>query len=757
MKKLLSILLIFVIVFSIVSCDIGDVGGNGSSSNGENNNSNGSGDNGGNGSNNSGSNNSGSNNSGSNNSGSNNSGSNNSGSNNSGSNNSGSNNSGSNNSGSNNSSSNNSGSNNSGSNNGGSNNSGSNNSGSNDSGSSNNGGNTNEKPTPVYPADELAAFEAFFNPNNRISIKLDIPGSELAKLQQDYEKYRSFGSKSPIYRMADMYITVTEPNGTIHEWVIDQVGVRMKGNTSRTDFYNNHDGMYNLVHFKVSFQETFDDEAYYGTDALVWKDDAERKARKNRTFATLEKIDMRWNRNDDTTYIRETYAYELYREFGVLAPHTNLASVDFGNDHAGVWVVYEPIDKIFLEKNLPASALGGDLYKLGWTYEGATFTSFSSYGIEDEDAGKFYIYDLKTNKKTSTHQSLKNLINTIKSSNATKSSFEKLVDMENFINYCAVSYIIGNPDDLRNNYNNTYIYFRADTGKMIIIPYDMDRGLGVNTWNPYGHGMTKDDPFSRYNVCGDQRSPLFLKTVCNGGYFVNEYIEALKNVDASDMLTNENFKAAFDVAASLYSGDTTPSKTYYNAEWCKFRFDINRTCDPGESKNMSFADYMYAKRQTLYSAIGDQGNNQKPDNNSGNNNGENNSGNGGNNDQYEPDNPGTNLPQGPITNCKPYIMGDMNNWQTNGNYEMASQGEGIFTFTVTKSHVSSSYNRIKIKLYDSNNNMWYGYEIVDPNCTVNYNDISNNNNTNKNIYLAPGTYLLTFDTNTVTLYIEKIN
>jgi hypothetical protein len=137
--------------------------------------------------------------------------------------------------------------------------------------------------------------------------------------------------------MADLYITITKPNGEEMHFTYEQVGVRMKGNTSRTNFWDSSSGMYNLVHFKISFQETFEDEAYYGSDALVWNDSDARKERKNRTFATLEKIDMRWNKNDDYTYIREHYAYEIYREFGVLAPHTSLASVDIASDHAGVW------------------------------------------------------------------------------------------------------------------------------------------------------------------------------------------------------------------------------------------------------------------------------------------------------------------------------------------------------------------------------------------------------------------------------------
>ena len=589
----------------------------------------------------------------------------------------------------------------------------------------------NYNPYPDLNADE-AVFRALFDERSHVSIQLKISNSELKKIQKDYEKYSSMGSKSPIYRMADLVITITTSDGITGTWTIPEVGVRMKGNTSRTSFYSDNNGMYNLIHFKISFQETFEETEYYGSSAKVWTDKDARKARKNRTFATLEKIDMRWNRNDDTTYIRENYAYALYREYGILAPHTNLASVDIGNDHAGVWVIYEPVDKIFLEKNLPESALGGDLYKLGWTSEGATFTSFKNYGVEDEDAGKFYVYDLKTNKKTSTHESLKNLISVMNGRNVSKEQISSLIDMDYFVYYCAISYMIGSPDDLRNNYNNTYIYFRADTGEMLIIPYDMDRGLGVNTWNPSEHGMTEDDPFSKRAIGNksDQRNPLFLKTVCTGGMFIEEYTVALIDVAGGDMLTPARFKASFDIAASLYSDEATPSKRYDNASGHKFRFDLYRTCGKNESKNMSFSDYITAKQNTLARYLGTGGN-------SG-------SGSGSSN---------------PITDGKYFISGDMNGWTDTYTdaYALKSMGDGTYTITLTSSMATDVNNgayRIKFKIRDTGGS-WYDYSLVDKNCTVNYDDNTGNGNSNKNFYLAPGTYLVTLDTNTMTIYIEK--
>ena len=610
-------------------------------------------------------------------------------------------------------------------------------------------GTTTSKPTQdpiVNPdIDELELFNELFSFENYVSLYLDISDSELKKIQKDYENYNAKGSKSPIYRMADLHVTITKPDGTAYKYIIDQVGVRMKGNTSRTNFWDSSSGMYNLIHFKVSFGETFDEVEYYGNDALTWTDSAARKARKNRTFATLEKIDMRWNKNMDSTHIRELYSYEIYREMGVLAPHTNLASVDIGNDHAGVWLFYEPIDKIFLEKNLPAEALGGDLYKLGWTSEGATFTSFRSYGVEDEDAGKFYVYDLKTNKKTSDHSALQNLINTINSNACTKDAFASVVDVENFVMFAAVSYMIGNPDDLRNNYNNCYIYFRADNGKMMIIPYDMDRGLGVNKdWNPSGNHMTSDDPYSNKAVGNgsNQKNPLFLKGILNGGAFYrSDYEAALKTVASSDMFKIATFEEYYSIAKALYDNDTRTSKQYSNGGW-GVSFSVSKSND----SNMSYSEYITKKASTLSKYISgfsmNVGTTTNPDagSNSGSGSGSGSSSGGSQTQQKE---------------WELYLRGNFNdnNWNNYGGYKLSHIGNGVYSITVTATKSSGDAGTFKFKIYnerESGDNAWYN-TVDESKVDVDFEYQGGN----QNVQMALGTYTIYFDTNTETIYFEK--
>lgn len=566
-----------------------------------------------------------------------------------------------------------------------------------------------EMPDVQHP--QAAQYYALFDKDNHISIKLDIQDSELAKLQTDFDHYSARGSKSPIYRMADLYIVITTSDGVKMDFTIPQVGVRMKGNTSRQDFYSHEEGMYNLIHFKVSFSETFDNPLYYGADALTWEENA-RLERQARTFATLDKIDLRWNRNDDTTYIREGYAYDLYRSFDLLTPLTTIASLDIGSDHAGVYTLYEPIDKAFLERRLPERALGGDLYKCGWTNEGVTFTRFYSYGIEDEDKGAFYIYDLKTNKSTSTHESLRNLIATLNKKGLTKEEFCGVVDEENFLYYAAVSYIIGNPDDLRNNYNNTYIYFRPDTGKMMLIPYDMDRGLGVNIWNPYGEGMTTDSPFTGFNINGRQRNPLFTTSVQEGGFLVDAFADKLKEVASSDMLTDAAFDAAYERARALYATETTPSKTYYNASWCAFTFDNTRTCAPTDSANMSFHDYIEAKLATLSAILRGE------------------------------------AVQGPAVEVKEpdlYLRADFTGWEMDEEYHLEEKDGGVYAIAVTR------WQEFRFKIYNHIDGRWYGAEVMDPDCAVHFEEDGHTN-----VVLGAGSYIVYFDTIHNTISIIKV-
>lgn len=120
----------------------------------------------------------------------------------------------------------------------------------------------------------------------------------------------------------------------------------------------------------------------------------------------MEKLEVKWNTTFDTTYLREYYAYELFRSEGIVAPHIGLTTIkinvpDKTNNSAylGVYSIHEIIDSKFIKNNLlnkennyllnsDGDYTDGDLYKANWDYEygdwiGANLTTECSYGISE--------------------------------------------------------------------------------------------------------------------------------------------------------------------------------------------------------------------------------------------------------------------------------------------------------------------------------------------------------------------------------------
>lgn len=463
---------------------------------------------------------------------------------------------------------------------------------------------TNPSPQPAVDnssVGDINLFNSLFNLANRVTVSIDIPKTELDKLQNDYYTYKRKNSKSPIYRKADMTVTVNGQSYTIKE-----VGIRLKGNMSLTPVFAQN-GSQNISHYKISFNETFDDKDYYGSEAKVWASSEERKQRKNRRFATLKKMDIKWNSCYDDTQIREIYASEMFSENGVLAQKIGLTQFVMNGTNFGVLKIYEPVDELFLEKRLPESALGGDLYKCGWTMKPCNYVANQvTFGVDDKDTGAKFNFNLKTNEKTSNHASLVNMLNVI-NSRTDRASIDSVVDTEYFANFLAASYFAGDPDDIRNNYNNHYVYFRNDNGKAIFIPYDNDRTLGLTYgYNPDRTGMTKPSPYSgRAEGAGNsQANPLIKSAILSSNAFLtDEYEAALKRIADSGRLDVNRFNSVYETARNNYQSVVTPGIQFANQE-LNFSFSLAGGYSTNDWSNMSFSEYSSRILETYHKELG---------------------------------------------------------------------------------------------------------------------------------------------------------
>jgi len=450
--------------------------------------------------------------------------------------------------------------------------------------------------------DGLELYEKLFSLDNKISVNIFMSKEEIGKLQDDFITYteNDESTKSDIYRKADVTFTIGNDSYTVEE-----VGIRLKGNMSLAPLYD-YDGKPNICSFKLSFDETFDDKNDYGDDIKKWSSSEERDKRKKRTFATMEELDVKWNISYDQTNIREIYATKLFEATDSLVQKIGLSQLQFNGNNYGLVKIYEPVDKKFLEKRLPESALGGDLYKCMWSecdnsgnrtgrWRGVKYTKDNSYGIQNNPEGKKFNFNLKTNKKTSKNESLIKFLDVVNKNDLTKDELESVLDTDGFAGFMAAEYFAGDPDDIRNNYNNHYIYFRKDNGKALFIVYDNDRTMGIT------RGLNKNcaelDPYSNRAVCADrQENPLIKDTITTKAkpaftYIRDKYTEKLKMLSESDMMkSDDDFNKMYEKAKANYEDIITPYITFANQE-DNFSFSLEGNKDGGDMENMSFEQF----------------------------------------------------------------------------------------------------------------------------------------------------------------------
>lgn len=457
---------------------------------------------------------------------------------------------------------------------------------------------------------EEVTYMDLFNLGNIVTIKIDISDEELSKLQEDYKKTY----KSAIYRHCDVKITLKNYDKEF-EWYFNDVGIRQKGNTSRFPMFEDNEIKYQN-HYKLSFDETFDDEKAYKEEAYVWDSIDEREQRENRHFLSLKGLDLRWNKNFDSSHIREVYASKLYQSCGLLAQQMGLSNVEIVRTSKnkkydmGVYTISEPLSSSFIKRHLQNDSIlnfgtweeeskgkfgvkdskYGDLYRSNWgdlSLESLT----GGVGVGTSTGANDPQYERKTNVDIEYSNDLIWKFGTA----ITKGNYSDIsscFDMEYFASYEAVSYLLGNPDDFRNDLCNYCIYFRRSDGKGVIIPYDYDRCFGITKdWNPGGKASTNLSLFHEESPCeGVNVSPLFKKTIlASKDYKVKlmyqNYVKKLLDSEWFDPSTYERY---YEIARLNYQ-DSVDSCILYVG------FNNDKDVDNG----YTFASYLEEKKKNI--------------------------------------------------------------------------------------------------------------------------------------------------------------
>ena len=370
------------------------------------------------------------------------------------------------------------------------------------------------------PEEDPFYYEDFYDHSSEVKITIKLTNEHASRLCDFGSPYNV--ATQDIYHPCDVLVTV---NGETREF--KEAGIRIKGNMSRgdsADFFTNDGHINGGGHFKISFNQNFSDNDFY----TPTEDEDVLKARR---FGTAKKFDIKWNRNYDEKFTREAYASSILEDSGLMAQKINLAKIKFVTDteeREFTYQVLETIDEEFLKRRLPKAEAKGDLYKTGWVNsDNNNLTSSSDYlmGAEDKATNKFFVYDLKTNKKKSTHESLKNLISALNSDDRSlsteelKTKLESIIDIDYWLKFAAMEYLIGNPDSWRYHYNNTYLYFNSGNGKLYPIMFDNDRCFGitqdwyVNTWSRWPTTSKTSLWVEGGDMRSTQENPLYIRTI----------------------------------------------------------------------------------------------------------------------------------------------------------------------------------------------------------------------------------------------------
>ncbi len=261
--------------------------------------------------------------------------------------------------------------------------------------------------------------------------------------------------------------------------VIDSVGLRLKGNTSRRrpegwrgQMHQRDNTDWHHAHFGVNLRKYVDDDAH--------------------TIQDVRKLHLKWFK-DDPAYVREMFCYDLFKRAGVwTAVRNNYCRLwihvegDSKEAYYGVYELMEPIDKRYLkDRKNRFGASNGYLWKCRNGAAGLNNPNGDIWYDDDSDDRHAYTLKTQTEEFDSARVQLVDFMNKINglSDSEFYTWIQQVTDIDLLLKTYAVNVAVGMWDDYWNNANNYYLYFNGTHlhgYQFYLIPYDYDNTLGTS-------------------------------------------------------------------------------------------------------------------------------------------------------------------------------------------------------------------------------------------------------------------------------------
>lgn len=236
------------------------------------------------------------------------------------------------------------------------------------------------------------------------------------------------------------------------EWT--NVGIRFKGNSSLRSSWTSGDMKLPL---KLDFDEFEDD--YPEID--------------NQRFYGFKQLSLSSNYRD-SSFMRESVAYSVFEEMGLVTPQTAFYEVYVnsgeGSVYFGLYTMVEVVDDTVIDTNFEDDS--GNVYKpegFGSSFAADTFneTDFDKETNADEAdySDILALYDVLGNNQRLTDPV------------AWRADLEAVFDVGTFLRWLATNTVIQNWDTYGVAYHNYYLYTNPATGQLTWIPWDNNEAL----------------------------------------------------------------------------------------------------------------------------------------------------------------------------------------------------------------------------------------------------------------------------------------
>jgi len=349
--------------------------------------------------------------------------------------------------------------------------------------------------------------------------------------------------ESKTYMKADLIL-----NDSTGTYAFDDVGVRLKGNSSYT-----HPG--NKKSIKIDFNKYVKGQNYDG----------------------LKKLNFS-NAFKDPTLMREKLFFDLCRKVNVPAPRANFANVYLNGTLWGFYTVIEQIDDQFLDWRILDD--DGNLFKAGDNFGGGpggggNEADLKYYGGDQSDYED--LYELKSNEDENDWSDLIELIDFI--DNSSSADFEnylaKHIELEEYLRSAALDNLFSNLDSYTGSARNYYIYHNLTTAKWEWIKWDGNESFGTYTGGPGLSNLTSlaldyhsdnrpllENIFKSQLLYDQYKSEIcYLAENFFNAEYMNPRIDALKDLiqqsvyaDNNKMYSNSNFDSNIENNISIGGG-----------------------------------------------------------------------------------------------------------------------------------------------------------------------------------------------------------